>query len=101
MIAPVITSLPKRSLAGTSLVCGSRGLTPHGPIENSELLWPNAEGRYCSSKPSTTLHGKIGQYTSLTHWTRATSSVRSAAASYNVVTTLDVIFSGYVASLQG
>ena len=85
---------PNGSLAGHVVgYAGRGGRMPDGPIENNELLWPNAEGRDGLEQTfDDQLQGKIGQYNIAfdTLGKRASEQISiPPQPGYNVVTTLD------------
>ena len=73
---------------------GRSGRTPDGPIENNELLWPNAEGREgLEASFDDQLQGKVGQYNISFDAAGKKGSEQITIPpqpGYNVVTTLDV-----------
>lgn len=86
---------PNGPLAGHLLgYAGRAGRMPDGPIENNELLWPNAEGRdglELSFDPQ--LQGKVGQYNISFDAAGKRASEQIAIPpqpGYNIVTTLDM-----------
>jgi penicillin-binding protein 2 len=86
---------PNGSLAGHIIgYAGRGGKTPDGPIENNELLWPNAEGREGLEQTfDAQLQGKMGQYNlSFDASGKRVSEqvIMPPQPGYNVVTTLDV-----------
>ncbi len=85
---------PNGQLAGHILgYAGRGGKTADGPIENNELLWPNAEGREGLEQTfDTQLQGKMGQYNMSfdASGRRASEQISiPPQPGYNVVTTLD------------
>ncbi len=85
---------PNGALGGHVIgYAGRSGRMPDGPIENSELLWPNAEGRDGLEQTfDDQLQGKIGQYNLAfdTSGRRASEQISiPPQPGYNVVTTLD------------
>ena len=95
-LQPVYQRLyPNGALAGHVLgYAGRAGGTQDGPIENNELLWPNAEGREGLEQSfDDQLQGQFGQYNlSFNAAGKKTSEKISIPPQpgYNVVTTLDV-----------
>lgn len=82
------------ALAGHILgYAGRAGKMQEGPIENSELLWPNAEGREGLEQSfDDQLQGKIGQYNISFDAAGRRASEQIAIPpqpGYNIVTTLD------------
>jgi len=85
---------PNNSLAGHVIgYAGRAGRTADGPIENNELLWPNAEGRDGLEQSfDDQLQGKVGQLNISfdTAGKRASEQISiPPQPGYNVVTTLD------------
>jgi penicillin-binding protein 2 len=85
---------PRGSLAGHVIgYAGRAGRAQDGPIQNNELLWPNAEGRDGLEQSfDDQLQGKVGQYNiSFDAKGRRASEQISIPPQpgYNVVTTLD------------
>ncbi len=85
---------PEGALAGHIIgYAGRAGKIQDGPIENNELLWPNAEGRDGLEQTfDDQLQGKIGQYNiSFDQRGKKQSEQISIPPQpgYNVVTTLD------------
>ncbi|MDQ3624042.1 MAG: penicillin-binding protein 2 [Verrucomicrobiota bacterium] len=85
---------PNGPLAGHIVgYAGRAGRIPDGPLENNELLWPNAEGRDgLEHSFDNQLQGKVGQY----HLSLDATGKKAAAQvvvppqpGYNVVTALD------------
>ena len=90
---------PSGSLAGHVVgYAGRAGRMPDGPIENNELLWPNAEGRDGLEQSfDDQLQGKIGQYNISFDAKGAKASEQISIPpqpGYNVVTTLDARIQG-------
>ncbi|HEX8312354.1 MAG TPA: penicillin-binding protein 2 [Chthoniobacteraceae bacterium] len=86
---------PNGALAGHVIgYAGRGGKMPDGPIENNELLWPNAEGRDGLEQSfDDQLQGKFGQYNISfdPKGAKATEQISiPPQPGYNVVTTLDV-----------
>ena len=86
---------PNGSLAGHIVgYAGRGGRIPDGPIENNELLWPNAEGRDGLEQSfDDQLQGKVGQYNISFDATGRKASEQISIPpqpGYNVVTTLDL-----------
>ena len=73
---------------------GRAGKIPDGPIENNELLWPNAEGRAGLEQTfDAQLQGKVGQYNISFDASGKKASEQISIPpqpGYNVVTTLDL-----------
>ncbi|RYD83332.1 MAG: penicillin-binding protein 2, partial [Verrucomicrobiaceae bacterium] len=85
---------PNGALAGHVIgYAGRAGRTPDGPIENNEVLWPNAEGREGLEQTfDSQLQGKMGQYNIAFDATGKKASEQISIPpqpGYNVVTTLD------------
>ncbi len=85
---------PNGSLGGHIIgYAGREGRIADGPIENNELLWPNAEGRDGLEQSfDEQLQGKIGQYNISFDASGKKASERISIPpqpGYNVVTTLD------------
>lgn len=85
---------PNGQMAGHIVgYAGRSGKIPDGPIENNELLWPDAAGREGLEQTfNDQLQGKVGQYNiSFDASGRRTSEQVSIPPQpgYNVVTTLD------------
>ena len=86
---------PNGSLAGHVIgYAGRAGRTQDRPIENNELLWPNAEGRDGLEQSfDDQLQGKIGQYNISfdANGKKASEQISiPPQPGYNVVTTLDI-----------
>ena len=86
---------PNGSLAGHIIgYAGRAGRIQDRPIENNELLWPNAEGRDGLEQTfDDQLQGKIGQYNISFDATGKKASEQVTVPpqpGYNVVTTLDI-----------
>ncbi len=86
---------PNGALAGHIIgYAGRAGKTLEGPIENNELLWPNAEGREGLEQSfDDQLQGKNGQYNISFDAEGKKSSEQITIPpqpGYNLVTTLDV-----------
>ena len=89
-----LRTYPNGGLAGHIIgYAGRSGKMPEGPIENNELLWPNAEGREGLEQTfDAQLQGKMGQYSIQFDATGKKVSEQITfppQAGYNVVTTLD------------
>ncbi len=85
---------PNGQLAGHVIgYAGRAGRNPDGPIQNNELLWPNAEGREGLEQTfDAQLQGKIGQYNIAFDATGKKASEQVSIPpqpGYNVITTLD------------
>ncbi|MEA3186493.1 MAG: penicillin-binding protein 2, partial [Chthoniobacter sp.] len=85
---------PDGALAGHIIgYAGRAGRTPDGPIQNNEMLWPNAEGREGLEQTfNDQLTGKPGQLNIAFDATGRKASEKIAIPpqpGYNVVTTLD------------
>jgi penicillin-binding protein 2 len=85
---------PNGQLAGHVLgYAGRAGRMQEGPIQNNELLWPNAEGREGLEQTfDAQLQGKVGQVNISFDATGKKASEQISIppqAGYNVVTTLD------------
>lgn len=85
---------PQGQLAGHILgYAGRAGRMPDGPIQNNELLWPDAVGREGLEQSfDDQLHGKNGQYDISFDPSGKKSSEKITAnpqPGYNVVTTID------------
>ncbi|MHA3770994.1 penicillin-binding protein 2 [Verrucomicrobiota bacterium sgz303538] len=85
---------PNGQLAGHVLgYAGRGGRMADGPIENNELLWPNAEGREGLEQTfDAQLQGKVGQYNISFDASGKKASEQISIPpqpGYNVVTTLD------------
>lgn len=85
---------PNGSLAGHIVgYAGRAGRIPDGPVENNELLWPNAEGRDgLEHSFDTQLQGKVGQYHLALNAAGKKASeqvIVPPQPGYNVVTALD------------
>ncbi|MCE9608878.1 MAG: penicillin-binding protein 2 [Chthoniobacter sp.] len=85
---------PQGQLAGHILgYAGRAGRMPDGPIQNNELLWPDAVGREGLEQSfDDQLHGKNGQYDISFDPSGKKSSEKITAnpqPGYNIVTTID------------
>lgn len=85
---------PNGSLGGHVIgYAGRDGRMPDGPIENNELLWPNAKGRAGLEESfDAQLQGKIGQYNISFDPSGKKASEQISIPpqpGYNVVTTID------------
>ncbi len=85
---------PEGALAGHIIgYAGRAGKMADGPIENNELLWPNAEGRDGLEQTfDEQLQGKVGQYNISFDARGAKQSEQISIPpqpGYNVVTTID------------
>ena len=85
---------PNGKLAGHVIgYAGRSGRTPDGPIQNNELLWPNAEGREGLDQMfNDHLTGKSGQLNMVFDASGKKTSEKTVIPpqpGYNVITTLD------------
>ncbi len=86
---------PQRSLAGHIVgYVGKSGRSADGPVQNSELLWPDVEGREGLEQTfNAQLSGKMGQLNLSFDAKGAKASEKIATPpqpGYNVITTLDL-----------
>jgi penicillin-binding protein 2 len=86
---------PNGSLAGHIIgYAGRAGKIAEGPLQNNDLLWPNAEGREGLEQTfDDQLQGKVGQYNISFDATGKKASEQISIPpqpGYNVVTTLDL-----------